>query len=74
MYTIYTQKNCMYCTKAKALMKEHNIDFVEISLDYDSNAKALMKELGNKTVPQIFNEENIHLGGYIDLYETIYSG
>ncbi len=51
-------------------MNEYNYEFIEISLDYDSAAKALMKELGHKTVPQIFNEGNIHIGGYTDLLET----
>tara|TARA_R100001377_G_C3173281_1_gene103865 strand:+ start:212 stop:424 length:213 start_codon:yes stop_codon:yes gene_type:complete len=63
----------MYCNKSKDLMKEYNYDFIEISLDYDSNAKGLMKELGHKTVPQIYDEGNIHIGGYTDLLETFKS-
>ena len=70
MYTIYTQKYCGYCFKAKELMKEHNCEFMEISLDHDDQARVLLKEQGLKTVPQIYDEGNNHIGGYTDLLKT----
>ncbi len=66
MYTIYTQRLCGYCDMAKSLLKENRMEFMEISLDHDEQARAMLKEMGCKTVPQIFNEEQ-HIGGYTDL-------
>ena len=66
IYTIYTQSLCGYCDAAEELMKEKNISFVEISLDYDQDARKMLKGMNCKTVPQIFAEEQ-HIGGYTDL-------
>ena len=36
---------------------------------YCDMAKSLMKEQGHKTVPQIYNEVNSHIGGYTELLD-----
>jgi len=69
MYKIYTRNSCIYCDMAKALMKENNIDFMEINIDFDNEEKLLLKEQGYKTVPQIYNEVNNHIGGYTELLD-----
>ena len=50
-------------------MKENNIDFMEINIDFDNEEKLLLKEQGYKTVPQIYNEVNNHIGGYTELLD-----
>jgi len=70
MYKIYTRNSCIYCDMAKALMKENDIDFMEINIDLDNKERLLLKEQGHKTVPQIYDEGNNHIGGYTDLLET----
>lgn len=65
---IYSTTYCPYCTRAKALMDAKDLDYTEIDVTGDDNARiALMeKSGGRKTVPQIFiNDESI--GGYDDL-------
>ena len=52
-------------------MKENNIDFMEINIDFDNEEKLLLKEQGYKTVPQIYNEVNNHIGGYTELLASI---
>lgn len=69
MYKIYTRNSCIYCDMAKALMKENDIDFMEINIDFDNEEKLLLKEQGYKTVPQIYNEVNNHIGGYTELLD-----
>ena len=69
MFKIYTQKSCVYCDMAKALMKENNIDFMEVNIDFDLEERLLLKEQGHKTVPQIYDEGNNHIGGYTDLLD-----
>ena len=69
MYKIYTRNSCIYCDMAKVLMKENDIDFMEINIDFDNEEKLLLKEQGFKTVPQIYDEGNNHIGGYTDLLD-----
>mgnify|MGYP003121076948 FL=1 len=70
MYTIYTQNSCGYCHMAKNLMNEQNISFIEISLDHDTEARVMLKEMKCRTVPQIFNGK-LHIGGYTELKQYL---
>ena len=69
MYTIYTQNRCVFCTMAKKLLDDNDIEFLEINIHYDDTARILLKEQGFKTVPQIYDDDNNHIGGYTDLAE-----
>jgi glutaredoxin len=55
---------------AKNLMNENKIDFLEISLDHDNDARKMLKGMECKTVPQIFNGE-LHIGGYTELKQYL---
>lgn len=64
---IYTTRICPYCSRAKNLLKRKGVEFKEISVDDDSEQKALMvKRSGRDTVPQIFIGAT-HIGGYDDM-------
>jgi glutaredoxin len=70
--TIYSKTNCVYCTKAKALLKGLGLEFQEKSLekDFNGDASALIKDIGKnvRAMPQIkINDELI--GGYNQLVE-----
>ena len=69
MYTIYTQNMCGYCSLAKELLKEHSIEYTEIPIDVDMDAKNFVKSF-DKTVPQIFFEKQ-YIGGYHELKEYL---
>jgi glutaredoxin-like protein len=63
---ILTREGCTFCAKAKALLEERNIDYVEIPLAHKVRLKALGAIAGAQTVPQVFiNGERI--GGYEEL-------
>ena len=55
--TIYSKTNCVYCTKAKALLKGLNLEFTEKTLeeDFNGDAKKLIEDIGKpvRTMPQI---------------------
>ena len=70
MYTMYTQNSCGYCHMAKNLLNEQKIDFIEVSLDHDQDARRMLKSMECKTVPQIFNGE-LHIGGYTELKQYL---
>jgi glutaredoxin 3 len=65
--TIYTTPTCPYCLSAKALLKQKQVTYTEISVEGDrSAAVALAQRTGRRTVPQIF-VGTTHVGGYDDL-------
>ena len=66
-YIIYTQKNCEYCAKAKALLDEAGEVYEERVLDNLPKIKRF-REAGHKTVPQIF----LHIGGFNELEEFMF--
>ena len=66
---IYTKDYCPYCTKAKMLFNQLNIDYTEIDLTSDPDAMDTLqaRRPGARTVPQIFIG-NQPIGGCDDLY------
>jgi|TARA_R110000803_G_scaffold52157_1_gene107435 glutaredoxin len=59
---IYSKENCVYCTKAKALLKEH--DPMVLMLDRDFNREEFFKIFPDaKSFPQIIISGK-HIGGY----------
>ncbi len=72
---IYTTHTCPYCRMAKELLQRRNLEFAEIRVDEDFEARAEMmaKSHGRRTVPQIFFGD-LHIGGCEELYELHSSG
>ena len=70
-YTVVGIDNCKYCTKAKHLLREKRVGFTAYSLSSPSSKwlLTLMKEAGMTTVPQIWDNEGHHVGGYTQLKE-----
>jgi len=71
MFTIYTKNNCSWCVKAKEMLKENNIMYKEYNIDEDHTSKMVLKSLRLKTVPQIWDEIDSHLGGYQNLVKWL---
>ena len=69
---IYSKNNCVYCNKAKALLKGLGLEYEEKSLekDFDSDASKLIEDIGKKvrTMPQIKIDGEL-IGGYNQLVE-----
>lgn len=68
---IYTWQTCPFCLRAKALLDSKNVDYIEYAIDGDDEARAKMIERANgkRSLPQIFVNDDIHVGGCDDLYE-----
>lgn len=67
---IYTWRTCGYCIRAKRLLRDKNIVFVEYVIDGDDQARRKMMERadGRRSMPQIFiNDQGI--GGYLELQQ-----
>jgi len=72
---IYTWSTCPFCIRAKALLKQKNVQYQEYVIDGDESARSVMSQRANgrRSVPQIFIE-NQHIGGCDDLYSLDRSG
>jgi len=66
---IYTTATCPYCMRAKMLLEEKNVAFIEIPVDGDPvlRGKMTQRAHGRTTVPQIFIDDR-HIGGCDDFY------
>ncbi len=72
---VYSSASCMYCMRAKELLKRKGVDVQEIRVDQNPEQLEAMLERsgGRKTVPQIFIGER-HVGGFDDLAELNVGG
>lgn len=72
---IYTWSSCPFCIRAKALLKQKQVDFIEYCIDGDNEARMKMSDRANgrTSLPQIFIDDN-HLGGCDDLHELEATG
>jgi glutaredoxin 3 len=69
--TIYTTTYCGFCRQAKHLLEDQEVQYTEINVTDDDNKRAwLVQVTGQRTVPQIFIEDQ-PIGGYTDLFELV---
>jgi glutaredoxin 3 len=66
--TIYTRQACGYCARAKSLLEEKGVDFVEHDATFSPELRKEMigRAHGASTFPQIFIGD-AHIGGCDDL-------
>ena len=70
---IYTKDNCVWCVRAKELMKNLHINYEEKKLNVDYTKDDLVKLLGrelNITVPQIIVDDKV-IGGFDSLSQYL---
>lgn len=72
---IYTRQFCGFCTAAKRLLRDKNVDFTEHDATFEPKLREEMikKSGGGNTFPQIFIGSE-HVGGCDDLYALEKSG
>lgn len=72
-YLVYGYEGCKYCEKAKEELGKLNIpvDYRDVKKsDFDLQ---IFKELGHKTVPQVYTPQGVLIGGYEDLRKFLHS-
>ena len=72
---IYTKATCGYCIRSKKLLAMKGVEFREIPVDSDRDARAEMiqRANGRTTVPQIFIDGK-HIGGADELFDLEMDG
>jgi glutaredoxin 3 len=63
MITVYSKNNCPYCVQAKNLLKLKGIDYQEVKIDEDQDAREFVLGEGHRTVPQIYNDGKLLVEG-----------
>ena len=71
MYKIYTKVDCGYCTMAKHYLKVNDIDYEEIKVEGNAQALAHLRLHNLRTVPQIYDLDGNHIGGYTECRESL---
>ena len=73
MWIVLGRTQCNFCDAAKALLKGRGYTYTSYSLDSSSSRwlLTLIKNAGMTTVPQIFNPQGDHVGGYTELKELL---
>lgn len=66
---IYSGRYCPYCSRAKSLLKQRGLEFIEYDVQSHPEKRAEMADRapGARTIPQIFINDR-HVGGCDDLY------
>ena len=69
---VYSKNNCVFCTKAKTLIKNLGLEYEEKTLekDFGSDPSKLIEDIGKnvRTMPQIKIDGKL-IGGYNQLVE-----
>jgi len=67
---VYSKDNCVYCGKAKLLLKNLGLNYEEKKLEDYKSVDALLEDIGKKvrTMPQIKIDGKL-IGGYNQLVE-----
>jgi glutaredoxin len=71
MYTIVTRNQCNFCDTAKALLQGLGIEYQELNVQESRWLLDLVKKAGYTTVPQIWDHNGQHVGGYTELKERL---
>jgi len=66
---IYSGDYCPYCVRAKSLLKQRGLDFIEYNVQQEPEKRTEMmkRSNGGRSIPQIFIN-NQHVGGCDELY------
>ena len=63
MITVYSKNNCPFCQQAKNLLTRKGVQFEEINIDVDTDAKRFIMGEGHRTVPQIYSDGKVLVEG-----------
>ena len=68
--TIYSKNNCVFCNKAKHLVKSLGLTYNEKKMEEFDSPQAMLEDIGKqvRTMPQIKIDDKL-VGGYNQLVE-----
>lgn len=63
MLTVYSKNNCPFCVQAKNLLTLKGIEFEEINIEQQPEAREFIVSEGHRTVPQIYKNGELFVPG-----------
>jgi glutaredoxin 3 len=63
MITVYSKTQCPYCVNAKNYLQSRNINFREVNIEEDAEAREFILEQGHRTVPQLYVGDRLLVEG-----------
>lgn len=63
MITVYSKNNCAFCVQAKNLLAAKGIEFQEVKIDENTDARDFILAEGHRTVPQIYQDNELLVEG-----------
>ena len=63
MITIYSKNNCPFCDQAKRYLESKKIEYRDINIEDDSDARAFLQAQGHRSVPQIYYMNQLFVSG-----------
>ena len=71
MLTVYSKANCPNCDRAKNLLASKGINYNEVRVDIDNQAREFLLAQGHRSVPQIYQGSNLFVeNGYSGLTQV----
>jgi len=70
-YKVYSKAGCIFCDAAMELLEAKGIEYEEIKVPGNEEATNLFKMNKFKTVPQIFTDRDVWIGGFQDLKKKL---
>lgn len=71
MIEIYTRDECIFCDRAKSLLKEKNITFVEKKLGVDFSRDWLIQTYPSAKTYPVVVQDGMHTGGFNELAKQL---
>ena len=65
---VYSKNMCGYCTQAKSWLKTKGIEYKEINIEEQPEAREFVISEGHRTMPQIYVDGK-RIGGYQQLIQ-----
>lgn len=63
MITVYSKNNCPFCVQAKNLLTLKGIQYEEVNIEENPDARTFILEQGHRTVPQIYQDGKLLVEG-----------
>ena len=63
MITVYSKTNCPHCVNAKRYLENLNINYREVNIEQDSQAREFILNQGHRSVPQIYIDQQLLVEG-----------
>jgi glutaredoxin-like YruB-family protein len=68
---MYSSPTCSHCIQAKAWLKENNIEYEDINIDEEKNAKEMQEKTGSMSTPTFIIDGKVVIGFEEDKFEKL---